>query len=228
MDPAAREGRLTPTNPKPVRVRAVRAVARLSDPSPDVVHAVAEALRVDPAEEMRAAAAATLGTIGAASETPALERALSDSSARVRRAAAASLGRVADGRSAQSLVISMTDVDRAVRAEAAAGLASIAQRGETVVRDCIEALVKGLSDDYFVVRVNSAQALGRVGDRSAVVALVVALNDRNWLVVEAAAEALARVGDLKALKPLQLRRRRSVLCRRGLSKAISTLDSSGT
>jgi HEAT repeat protein len=75
--------------------------------------------------------------------------------------------------------------------------------GHWRVRELYGPATAGLTDTNELVRLRSAQALGRLGDRRAIPKLIVALNDELWDVRYAASDALVAMGK-PAVAPLRV------------------------
>jgi hypothetical protein len=173
----------------------------------------------------RAAAAFTLGDIGAHRTMAALVRHLGDRSADVRAAACRSLGRLGTVEAVEPIIAAGVhgDVPRAIAKLALLdiGPAAVdqllvqADHEEPLVRAAAvqlvgllgeaadaDALRRRLADPAAEVRAAAAAALGRLGARQAHDDLVAALADRVPAVRTAAAEALGGIGGRQAVDAL--------------------------
>jgi HEAT repeat protein len=107
------------------------------------------------------------------------------------------------------------------RTEAAAQIGSILARAG----DSPRALIRALRDRSELVRVQAAESLGLIGDRTAVPALWMALKDRSGLVRGYVADAIGDLGTNKDVVRLRcaLGRERSPRAKVGYFAALHTL-----
>ena len=199
---------------------------------PEAVRA-ATALLADARGDVRAGAAAVLGTLGDPTATPALRKALADPDATVRARAAEAIAALGDRAAAPALGAALGDPAEAVRESAAEALgrlgdpnaaaalvkalgggdwhlrrAAAAALGSLRCAAGAAALAKALAGDpHWAVRGAAAAALGRIGDRSSAAALTAALNDEHWYVRRAARESLAALMNRKPAPDLRAERR---------------------
>lgn len=150
----------------------------------DLAHALGETRRKEAARTLisclelkekpgaAAAAARSLGRLGAREARESLEAALSHPSPRVREAAAGALGRIGAPESAPRLGEALvSDTDEIARSTAALALGSLkAPEG-------YDYLARGLSDESIAVRKACVEALGELGRRRAMEPLVQLLLD---------------------------------------------------
>jgi HEAT repeat protein/lysophospholipase L1-like esterase len=177
-----------------VRGAAVWEIGRRTEGGPAVEAALAEVLREDASEPVRAAAARALGARGAASAAPALFAALGDPRAAVRWAAAQALSalRLDAAASVPGLVSALGSSDVYVRGFAAWSLGNL----EGAAAPAVPALIAALDNEEAFSRAGAALALSKIGAgaQAAVPALIRALEgpevDRRWK----AARALGRIG----------------------------------
>ncbi len=66
----------------------------------------------------------------------------------------------------------------------------------------VDGLIEALGNDDWKVRLNTASALGQIGDARTVEPLIKALGDDHWTVCQIAAKALGQIGDARAVEPL--------------------------
>lgn len=95
-------------------------------------------------------------------------------------------------------------------------------------RSSVQWFIGWLGADDPLTREFAADALGKIGDRSATPALIAALDDAKWGVRQSAAIALAKLEDPQALDPVR-RAHRSARClsRRSIGKALARLEGKG-
>ena len=72
----------------------------------------------------------------------------------------------------------------------------------SIGKPAVRSLVAGLESDDPLVRRQSAEALGEIGDERAVEPLIRLLSDEDELIRRHAVKALGRIGDLRAVAPL--------------------------
>ncbi len=87
-------------------------------------------------------------------------------------------------------------IDRDVKVRAINNLAFMQDQ------HAVDHLLPLLQDDDFIVRYNTAMALGEIRNERAVPALIQALEDGDRMVRSFVADALALIGDARAVKPL--------------------------
>ncbi len=164
---------------------------------------------------------AAVSALGEMSDLQAVE-ALKDSDSGVRQAAAATLGQLGYTRAVEPLLVALEDNGSRVREQAAAALVSLGWRpvDETqsallavAQRDwdravslgsaAVEPLVTAIRDNNSQVRVQAAEALGRLGDPRAVEPLIEVLKDIGSAVSQAAFRALRRIGDPRGVDAIK-------------------------
>jgi HEAT repeat protein len=124
-------------------------------------------------------------------------RLLSHLDTSVRREAVSVLGYLQDTENLPQLIsTAANDADAEVRRTAIGAL--VYADGSQVAK----ALMSGLLDEHWQVRVESAKGLGRLHVESAIESLVTAIGDSMWQVQEKAAEALGKIGSIKAVSAL--------------------------
>lgn len=230
--------RALPRDPAQVRLLGRRAVGPLI-----------EALSADEAS-VRAAAARTLGEIGATRAVPHLIEACADKWAAVQVAAADALARMPERRSLPAVAALLSDDDDEVRLAAVRALGALSAVGDAVphltraagdrsaeVRRAAlalletlrahapaETLVANLADPDEEVRRAAARALGQSNHADAVPVLVGALDDPTPEVVSAALDALGEIGDPAAVPEiLEQVTSESVCVRVSAARALSRL-----
>ncbi|HEY5998736.1 MAG TPA: HEAT repeat domain-containing protein, partial [bacterium] len=186
--------------PVPATVRPAPAAPRTPPPDAATIAAAIERLaRENPME--RELAQKQLRAAGAAA-VPALINALEDENAPARRAAIAVLGQIRDPRAAEPLAALLgtsstptwnvlSGAFRALGGEAAPALVDALGSGDDIARSRAAELMGAIADPRFAdplierlnrdrhsgVRVKIAEALGRIGERSACEALLVMLDE---------------------------------------------------
>jgi HEAT repeat protein len=188
-------------SPKKKRWLAARLLRGYGEPA---VEPLCRVLK-DPDNNVRKAAAESLGHIGDARAVEPLVGALRAIDDGVRKAAAEALGKIGDARAVPSLLDALNnDWHAALRLAAAQAL------GELKDARAVPPLIERLKDKDAEVRKSAAEALGKIQDpqtvSEATAALCVALSDKSSRVRLAAAEALGRIlkdsGDERAIQPL--------------------------
>ena len=168
----AGRSRANPAGGNPSELYAAHALSVVGSPA---VAALSAALH-DDEWAVRAAAADTLGNIGARAKpaVPALLRALQDESMWVRRNALEALGTIgcASGEGLTGMLAALQDADHRVRRNAAIALSKIAR---PAANEAVPGLLETLLRDERYVSFYAATALGRIGTRAARDALVDAL-----------------------------------------------------
>jgi HEAT repeat protein len=160
------------------------------------VTALLKALEWQPHEEVRAAAARALGSIGDRQAVMPLAMALHDVEWPVRKAAADALSRMPDSRAIPYLVGALGDDLVAVRMAAAYALVGIGA-------EAVEPVIAALHDSGSYTRAMAAWALGRLRDRKAVMPLTKVLRkDKSADARLFAADALGLIGDRRAISAL--------------------------
>lgn len=71
-----------------------------------------------------------------------------------------------------------------------------------ISENSVDPLIKSLEDIDFLVRKNSAKALGKIGDERAVEPLINTLDDHDSFVRRSSAKALGLIGNIMAVEPL--------------------------
>ena len=160
----AGRSRANPAGGNPSELYAAHALSVVGSPA---VAALSAALH-DDEWAVRAAAADTLGNIGAKAKPagPALLRALRDESMWVRRNALEALGTIgcADGEGLTGMLAALQDADHRVRRNAAIAMSKIAgPAANAAVLGLLETLIR----DERYVSFYAATALGRIGTRAA-------------------------------------------------------------
>ena len=171
-----------------VREQAVRALGQLDDPRLNPT--LQDPLFGDPIPEVRGAAAWSLGNLRDTTAVAPLVRALTDSVALVRQQALAALQFLWTPTAETASIASLRDPDGSVRYVAAQML------GHHRTRPALDALFHALTDDNIWVRVESAHALGRIGDTTAVAPLERLFSTREGPDHEAAKAALQQLTGL--------------------------------
>lgn len=196
-DPAAVEPLLTALGDADAEVRAAAtdALASIMErlEADGNVPALVGILQADAPADLRADAAAALGSIGGSDGTAALVSALEDTEGAVRWAAARALGQLRDPEALTPLITALGDADTNVRAAAAASLDRIAGGADSsVVRSELLAIFRDGSTDE---RIAAAGLLGTsgVGDLEALGPLLTAVDDPDAGVQAAAANAAALI-----------------------------------
>lgn len=85
----------------------------------------------------------------------------------------------------------------------------------------LERLIAELCSPDLLVRIQSAEALGELGDKRAVEPLIAAIDDHEWRVCRAAIEALGKLGDERAVSPIERAFHREDLSRGSYDRAIT-------
>jgi HEAT repeat protein len=165
-----------------VRERAVRALGQLDDPR--VIPTLEEALFRDQVADVRGAAAWSLGNLRDTTAVAPLVRALEDTVAPVRQKALTALQFLWTSQAEEATVKALRDPDGSVRYVAAQML------GHHRTNRALDELFIALQDDNIWVRVESANALARIGDTTAVPPLERLFSEREGPDHEAAKEAL--------------------------------------
>jgi HEAT repeat protein len=182
-----------------VRQRALELVRELKkdEQQRKMASFVADAMKADKSPAIRAAAAATLGRMGANARTAinVMIESLKDQEPTVRAAAAEALGRIGDeARSAiPRLIPLLKDQDPGVRLAAAFGLGRIGPEAATAVPDLAQVLA---TDSDAAVRKEAARAFALLGldAKAAIPALAKALReDKSEEVRQHAALALGKM-----------------------------------
>ncbi len=179
------------------RSYAIRALAKIGDTK--AVEKLADLIINDPEFIVRAEAAEALGQIGGTGASPALKKALRDSTVSVRAAAVRALGKLKDKTAVSEFRRLLHDPGNTTRAYAAEAL-GIMQDKKSVP----DIITTSLNYEDSYVRGYAAEALGSIADKSAVAALIDHLSDDDlWFtgkrVSDAAADALVRIGTPEAL-----------------------------
>ncbi|MBX8574010.1 HEAT repeat domain-containing protein [Pseudomonas cichorii] len=211
-----------------VRRIALIALADLEDP--DSLPWLTEALRQDPASNVRAESARLLEAWEDAPVVTALCQALTDADQEVREAAAQSLSQLKTEAAGQLLLPWARHADPFVRGSALRALRELrlpasAQVAREALNDPAAAIRReavGIlgwlkhtealadltqrlaTDDDIEVRRMAAGAVGFAGTPAVIEALTTALNDPQWQVREEAATTLGKVGDESAGSALLL------------------------
>lgn len=157
----------------------------------------------DSDEEVRYRSADALGKLGDKSAVPALINALKDTNEHVRSLAAGSLGKLGDKSAVPALIISLKDKKEGVHWNASWALAQLAK--PELKKDfphLVPALIQTLKDPIADARSNAANALGKLGDKSAVPELIQTLKDPIAGARANAAAALGNLGDKSAVPAL--------------------------
>lgn len=148
---------------------------------------------------VRRFAASALGKIGDERAVESLIESLNDEEWHVRKYAADALGKIGDERAVPSLMKTLHDEDGDVKWKAVVALGKMKS-------GAVEPLIELLKNEDWHIRGTAAEALGRIGDKTAVKPLINILvgwsRDRNKYVRGRAAEALGRIGDEQAFQPL--------------------------
>jgi len=203
--------------------RRATAAYRLGDMACfDAVPALRDAL-ADRDADVRAAAARSLGRLGAGEAAGALVHALVDDAVpraiafravldvggdalpdvrrlaldanpAVRAVAVELIGWLGDASDDALLIDALADPAAEVRARAAAALGRLASA------DGAEALTRALDDRMYFVRLHAARALGHVGERQAVPRLLRQAREDRFEAARAAAEAVARLDPTAILE----------------------------
>ncbi len=179
-----------------VRLRVVRALARIADPKS--AGPLAKLLATEEDAEVREEIAGALGTQGlqGPASVAACVRALSDESRSVRSRAARSLGRLASPRAALPLVGALGDSYWSVRRDAENSIMNLGPRA-------VPPLIDALDSRKPVVRLRASRILGAIGDRRARSAIRRLLGrERNEEVREAARLALAALEEAQNRRPV--------------------------
>ena len=168
----AGRSRANPAGGNPSELYAAHALSVVGSPAVAALSAAME----DGEWAVRAAAADTLGNIGARANpaVPALLRALRDESMWVRRNAIEALGTIgcADGEGLTGMLAALQDADHRVRRNAAIAMSKIAG---PAANEAVPGLLETLLRDERYVSFYAAAALGRIGTREARDALLDAL-----------------------------------------------------
>ena len=171
-----------------VREQAVRALGQLANPrlGPNL-----EApLFTDSGADVRKAAAWSMGNLRDTTAVTPLIRALEDSVAAVRQQALAALQFLWTPAAEAAAIAALEDPDGSVRYVAAQML------GHHRIRKALDPLFTALNDNNIWVRVESARALGKIGDTTAVAKLERMFSSREGPDQEAAQEALQQLTGL--------------------------------
>ena len=195
----AGRSRANPAGGNPSELYAAHALSVVGSPA---VAALSAALH-DDEWAVRAAAADTLGNIGAGAKpaVPALLRALRDESMWVRRNAIEALGTIgcAGGAGLTGMLAALQDADHRVRRNAATALSKIAG---PAANEAVPGLLETLLRDERYVSFYAATALGRIGTREARDALLDALPHADGGVGFAVTAALQQIdGHRRGARP---------------------------
>ncbi|MDH5682618.1 MAG: HEAT repeat domain-containing protein, partial [Spirochaetota bacterium] len=156
------------------------------------ISALIHSLNNDRNEEVRSAAAESLGRIGHEDGVEVLIAAMSDRKWRVRSSSARSLGQIGDTRGVDPLIQGLKDSNSYVRIHSAEALGRIRSR------KAVPQLIRLLKDGNPEAREAAAWALGKIADRRAVKPLLNSmLKDGSPNVKKEAREALKRLGYSK-------------------------------
>lgn len=182
-----------------VRRQSAWALGEIKDPV--AVFPLIKSLEDDLNWPVRAQAAISLGNIGDDLAAEFLIWSLKDPDWHVRKSTATALGNLGDERAIEPLIIILNDEDTDVRRKA---MIALQKFGENSVKPLTEALKTGDP----VIRMNSAEVLGKIGDSSALHPLISALDpnkkrDKNRHVRAKVAEALGKIGDDRAVNILR-------------------------
>ena len=154
---------------------------------------------VDPALEVRLAAARALGAGRSRRAVAPLIEWLGDIEPKVRIAAAEALGDIGGPQASAALARSLGDPDHGVRQRAVHAIGTIGQRGDAAA---VIALLPRLSDDKADVRRETVEQLEAIGDRRALIPLVAAFADNHPEVRKSAVRAVGRFGDASVVPAL--------------------------
>lgn len=151
--------------------------------------------------EVRGHVALALGAIGDPISVPYLVEALEDPDIYVRIYSSISLGKMNDERAIPILIKALEDDDRDIQLDVMDALIDL---GESSV----EPLIKNLKNKKKNARANSAEILGKIGDKRSQKNLIAVLQgrfsrDHENLVRGKAAEALGNMGDIYAMRALE-------------------------
>lgn len=176
---------------------------------------------------VRAQSALSLGNIGDDLATEFLIRSLIDENWHVRKNAATALGNLGDERAITPLIRILNDTDTDVRRKSMFALEKFADKS-------VHPLTEALKNGDPVIRMNSAEILGKIGDSRALGPLIKALDssnkrNNNRYVRGKVAEALGKLGDDRAVKILQKEANAEfVYVRNKASEALEKIRSDGT
>ena len=139
-------------------------------------------LKNETEDEKRVESAKALGNIGDIRAVEPLIIALKDKSSKVRKAVANALGTIGDTSALEPLLLlSIKDSDSDVREVVAKALEKIDPNWSKskAVQKVFPQIISFLKDKTFIVREESAKALGIIGDIRAVEPLIIALKDKS-------------------------------------------------
>lgn len=175
-----------------LRATSADSLGRLKAPA--AVDPLVERLRREKRPFVRKIIVGALGCIGdARALEPLVDRLNRDKDREVRAAAATALGALGDRAAEDPLAKRIADKDAFIRREAIRALGILHAVG------AVDRIIQRLESDAEAdVRRHAAEALGKIGDRSALAALTAALRDQDPYVALAAEAALA---DLKHTDP---------------------------
>ncbi len=144
-----------------VREAALRSLARVnaSRALPYVLHVLTHSR-----PDMRRVAAYELGALGDQRAYPLLERCLADPDEEVRCKALRSLSVLNPLRTLPAIVAALSDASSIVRWVASECLCDMDTLAELANAGVVDALLQALADEKGAVRLNAAEALGRLGD----------------------------------------------------------------
>jgi HEAT repeat protein len=177
-----------------VREQAVRALGQLGDPG--MGPALEGVLASDTVPEVRTAAAWSLGNLRDTTAVAALVLARQDSAAPVRQGALSALQFLWTPAAEAAVIAALLDRDETVRFVAAQLL------GYHRAGDAVDELCQGLADSSLWVRLESARALGLIGDTRAVAPLERLFAARQGPDHDAAKQVLGQLTGLEyAIEP---------------------------
>ena len=171
-----------------VREQAVRALGQLANPR--LVADLKYPLFTDSVADVRKAAAWSMGNLRDTTAVASLIHALEDSVAVVRQQALAALQFWWTPAAEAAAIAALGDPDGSVRYVAAQML------GHHRISKALDPLFRALNDNNIWVRVESARALGNIGDTTAVAKLERMFSSRQGPDQEAAKEALQKLTGL--------------------------------
>jgi HEAT repeat protein len=207
-------------NDDSINNNAAWALGKLGDPR--AVESLIDALQNQSDKFLRREAAEALGNIG---DSRAVEKLIGkmnyDNDLDVRRNAVDALGKIGDPRAVRPLIVVLTHYDRNIRSKAAEALEKLGWQAKDekekvayliakedwnecvkMGKPAVKPLAGLLWGSHSSVCINSAAALGSIGDPCAVEPLVLALNRDERNVRSQVIQTLAMIGDKRALPGL--------------------------
>lgn len=206
-----------------VRSRSAWALGQIKDPI--AVFPLIKSLE-DQEGSVRSQIAISLGNIGDDLATEPLIWTLQDRDWQVKKCAANALGKIEDPRAVTPLIKTLNDEDTDVRRKAKMAL-------EKFGYYAVEPLIEALKQKDAIIRINSAEVLGKIGDPRAITPLINSLDpkkkrDKNKYVRAKIVEALGKISDDRAVKILKKEAKSEFMfIRNKAQEALERIRSSG-